>query len=139
MKFEIGNWVSTSQAMRRHVHANDVSWQPYQFKNTVMGQVVGYARREDGTRKVDAYAEQRYLSVSQQHAFVLVRLGLFNKPIFVEEDSLHLLSPQEVKDLPTLYITKHWDEWGRNAMRETMEDWPRDSKGRWIAENKQDT
>jgi len=143
MKYHIGEHVIVKAKMIRSKDygRKKITWERFPYETPIHGQVVGMTHKKSGTYVPgnscstwdgEEYASG-YLTDTTLHSFWLVRFGMFNLPVVVEDSDLE--PALEYKELPTLHLIPcKWSEANRKQLRDIMRNVPRDSKGRWIKE-----
>jgi len=100
-------------------------------KEPFEAQIVGVATFHEGEKIKGDWENPGFLNIKQVVHAWKVRRGLKNKSITVLQEDIKLLPFDKNRCLPKLFINQTWPEYSRKAMREYMEGWPRDKKGRW--------
>lgn len=127
-----------------HVFARRPIREP--LKDHVVGWVVGAVRRQLGTYRhgggrnysmfgedPDGYEPSR-LEIDETILLWKVAVSLCGTPMEVQESDLVKLGPESVVPQAPWRKGTPWPE----HWKETVKNWPRDEKGRWIAEKRDD-
>jgi len=100
-----------------------------------IGQVVGLKRLYLGKYNSGNFDDQAYLQVERGVTVWLVRFGMLNRPVCVQDEDLVLRykMPKLFRfKLPLLDAKRTpWSEEYKKEQREIMKNAPRDEKGRW--------
>ena len=110
------------------------------------GRVTGVAVRYEGTTDAimgggswdePAYPEGIEFIASSRHELWEVRFGVWNRPSLVADADVGVYEGKQ-SNLPVLYVESNynWTDADKTALREEMENWPRDAKGHWIKKGK---
>ena len=150
-KFKIGDWVEIRAKVYLEYDANN-DRQVKKIPMTRVGQICGAKRKmlgkyKHGNSTGSGYFQEyepAWLEVKGSIIVWLVRTGYINKPIEVlEEDIILMYSPvrfvesySEIYDKKLPWFDTGWTEFTKKQQKQmmegTMDDAPRDSKGRWI-------
>ncbi len=141
-RFGIGTNVEASSTMTV-AYDTDGQKRIYKALGPVTGMIVGLKRFMLGKYKPSGYVgsngcsepelEEPYLDVSESIVVWVIKVGLFNIPVYaLDEDVVEACIPLHYQ-LPVLHQDQpEWDARDRQAQREAVANIPRDSRGRWI-------
>ena len=138
-QFDIGDFVIVNTQTIKRRSNKKVTWIDSNYSKPRLGRVVGLCRRFDGDIEGGAYDDyyencnERYLYHTKENILYVIKLGWFNKPIYVRLENMRLAKLDEIKDLPMLFTNVlPWSEESRNSLREDIKNAPRDKTGRFI-------
>jgi hypothetical protein len=142
-QFDVGTFVIINKCTVKSESGNKVKWIDISYSKSRLGRVTGLCRRWDGIRRhlsnyfsSDDY-EPAYLEGTKENILYEIRLGWFNKPIYVRPENMRLAKLNEIKDLPKLFTQQlSWPDYVKKSLSEESKHWPRDKNGRWISESK---
>jgi len=140
-QFDIGDFVIVKTQTIKRRSNKKVTWIDSKYSKPRLGRIVGLCRRFDGDIEIgpwvkdydDSWDAPRYLNCTKENILYEIRLGWFNKPIYVQLENMRLAKLDEIKDLPMLFTNVlPWSEESRNSLREDIKNAPRDKTGRFI-------
>ena len=135
----VGARVVVQAQLVRHIDGRNRLWEREDFPEPRRGLVVGYSHRCDGVYSPaaggrDLYGESDYepafLGVTRKHLVVLVRFWAWGPETPVLPADV-LPAPDDGWVLPSTRGTQSWTSTTRHNLREWMQAWPRDARGRW--------
>ena len=132
--YDIGDYVIVNRRFgRTKPSGNIVIWASIVLTKPRLGQIAGMKRVYDGKVQYVHDIDPGYFVPSKTHTVYLVRFGMLNKAICVEEQGMRLAELEEINKLPKLFTQSSiCPDLIRRALSEDSKLWPRDKKGRWI-------
>ena len=141
-KFSIGDYVRVRSVLKMK-NSNTATFPNKCFRRAefhlkpfdTVGQIVGIKQFQTGEIETchDECECSSWLNVDSTFYCWMIRLGLKNKPIFAFPESIELLPPELIKEIPVLHtIQPPWNDNNRRVQSEEAKNAPRNLRGQFI-------
>ncbi len=125
--FEWGQWVQVNKVARPCIENRQRTWGTNQWKqDPTYGRIVGVTYKQEGTKHYGSWDDQGHLEVTNTVKLFRIAVSWRSEVLAFEGD----IEVCEDRELPFNRGPK-WTDKDKADMRDAIEGWPRDKKGKF--------